>query len=129
MPLPDLRAAVLLFVNQRGQPLTRFGVGYLLDKYLTRAQATQEGTMRSPGKALIFLSSIVMIGGIGVGAAAAIRENQRQTHRAIALTGGDLKTVTADGETTVTHLESGKAYWQGPMPPGVTTKASDVSTK
>ena len=36
----DLRAAVPLFVNQRGQPLTRFGVGYLLDKYLTRAQAT-----------------------------------------------------------------------------------------
>jgi integrase/recombinase XerD len=36
----DLRAAVPLFVNQRGQPLSRFGVGYILDKYLTRAQAT-----------------------------------------------------------------------------------------
>jgi integrase/recombinase XerD len=36
----DLRAAVPLFVNQRGQPLGRFGVGYLLDKYLKRAQAT-----------------------------------------------------------------------------------------
>jgi site-specific recombinase XerD len=36
----DLRAAVALFVNQRGQPLSRFGVGYLLDKYLQRAQAT-----------------------------------------------------------------------------------------
>jgi site-specific recombinase XerD len=36
----DLRAAVSLFVNQRGQPLSRFGVGYLLDKYLKRAQAT-----------------------------------------------------------------------------------------
>jgi len=35
----DLRAAVPLFVNQRGQPLGRFGVGYLLDKYLKRAQA------------------------------------------------------------------------------------------
>lgn len=36
----DRRAAVPLFVNQRGQPLGRFGVGYLLDKYLQRAQAT-----------------------------------------------------------------------------------------
>jgi integrase/recombinase XerD len=36
----DLHAAVPLFVNQRGHPLTRFGVGYLLAKYLTRAQAT-----------------------------------------------------------------------------------------
>jgi integrase/recombinase XerD len=36
----DLRTAVPLFVNQRGQPLSRFGVGYLLDKYLQRAQAT-----------------------------------------------------------------------------------------
>jgi len=36
----DLRAAIALFVNQRGQPLSRFGVGYLLDKYLQRAQAT-----------------------------------------------------------------------------------------
>jgi integrase/recombinase XerD len=36
----DLRAAVSLFVNQRGQPLSRFGVGYILDKYLKRAQAT-----------------------------------------------------------------------------------------
>ncbi len=36
----DLRAAVPLFVNRRGQPLSRFGVGYLLDKYLQRAQAT-----------------------------------------------------------------------------------------
>lgn len=29
-----------LFVNQRGQPLTRFGVNYILAKYLHRAQAT-----------------------------------------------------------------------------------------
>jgi len=36
----DLRAPVPLFVNQRRQPLTRFGVGYILDKYLQRAQAT-----------------------------------------------------------------------------------------
>src|SRR5207253_4684328 len=36
----DLRAAVPIFVNQRGQPLSRFGVCYILAKYLKRAQAT-----------------------------------------------------------------------------------------
>ncbi len=40
----------------------------------------------------------------------------------IAIVGGDLKTVTASGETTVTHYETGKAYWQAPMPPGVMHK-------
>ena len=35
----DAQAAVPLFLNQRGQPLTRFGVGYILNKYLKRAQA------------------------------------------------------------------------------------------
>src|SRR4249919_2031700 len=35
----------------------------------------------------------------------------------IAIVGGDLKTVTAAGEATVTHYETGKAYWQAPMPP------------
>ena len=45
--------------------------------------------MPSRGKAVIVLSSIVLVGGLGIGVAAAIKENQRQTHRAIALTGGD----------------------------------------
>lgn len=36
----DPQAAIPLFLNQRGQPLTRFGVGYILNKYLKRAQAT-----------------------------------------------------------------------------------------
>jgi len=40
----------------------------------------------------------------------------------VALTGGGLKTVTADGQTTVTPLEKGKAYWFAPMPPGVMHK-------
>jgi integrase/recombinase XerD len=35
-----LRAAVPIFVNQRGQPLSRFGVRYILAKYLKRAQVT-----------------------------------------------------------------------------------------
>lgn len=36
----------------------------------------------------------------------------------IAIVGGDLKTVTASGETVVTHYETGKAYWYAPMPSG-----------
>jgi hypothetical protein len=36
----------------------------------------------------------------------------------IATVGGDLKTVTAAGEATVTHYETGKAYWQAPEGPG-----------
>jgi site-specific recombinase XerD len=34
------QAAAPLFLNQRRQPLTRYGVGYILNKYLKRAQAT-----------------------------------------------------------------------------------------
>jgi uncharacterized RmlC-like cupin family protein len=40
----------------------------------------------------------------------------------IAIVGGDLKTVAADGKATVTHYETGKAYWQEPMPPGAMHK-------
>jgi len=40
----------------------------------------------------------------------------------IAISSGELKTVTSDGQTNTTHLEKGKAYWQTPMPPGVTHK-------
>jgi uncharacterized RmlC-like cupin family protein len=40
----------------------------------------------------------------------------------VAIVGGDLKTVTPDGKTTVTYYETGKAYWQEPMPPGATHK-------
>jgi len=36
----DVRAAMPLFVNQRRQPLSRFGVCYILAKHLKRAQAT-----------------------------------------------------------------------------------------
>ena len=35
----DLRAAVPIFLNHRGQPLTRFGVRYILAKYLDDAKA------------------------------------------------------------------------------------------
>ena len=40
----------------------------------------------------------------------------------IAIVGGDLKTVSATGEVTVTRYETGKAYWQAPMPPGAMHK-------
>lgn len=36
----DLRAAEPLFLNHRGQPLSRFGVGYILKKYLKCVQTT-----------------------------------------------------------------------------------------
>jgi hypothetical protein len=40
----------------------------------------------------------------------------------VAMVGGDLKTVTPAGAVTVTHYETGQAYWQAPMPPGQTHK-------
>lgn len=40
----------------------------------------------------------------------------------IAIVGGDLKTVSPAGDATVTHYETGKAYWQEPMPPGAMHK-------
>ncbi len=36
----------------------------------------------------------------------------------IAIVGGDLTLVAADSRKTVAHYETGKAYWQTPMPPG-----------
>jgi uncharacterized RmlC-like cupin family protein len=36
----------------------------------------------------------------------------------IGIVGGDLTTVDAHGKKTVTHYETGKAYWQSPMPAG-----------
>jgi hypothetical protein len=40
----------------------------------------------------------------------------------IGIVGGDLTTIDPQGKKTVTHYESGKAYWQEPMPPGATHK-------
>ncbi len=42
----DLGSAAPLFVNHRGMPLTRFGVRFILAKYLRRATATQPGLAR-----------------------------------------------------------------------------------
>ncbi len=40
----------------------------------------------------------------------------------VGIVGGDLKTVAADGTATVTHYETGRAYWQEPMAPGAMHK-------
>jgi hypothetical protein len=40
----------------------------------------------------------------------------------VAIVGGDLKTVSASGDATVTRYETGKAYWQAPMPAGAMHK-------
>jgi hypothetical protein len=45
--------------------------------------------------------------------------HRHDRYRAIvAIVGGDLKTVSASGDVAVTHYETGKAYWQQPMPAG-----------
>ena len=36
----------------------------------------------------------------------------------IGIVGGDLTTVSANGRKTVTHYETGSAYWQAPMAAG-----------
>ena len=40
----------------------------------------------------------------------------------VGIVGGDLTTVDAAGKKTVTHYETGKSYWQEPMPPGAMHK-------
>jgi uncharacterized RmlC-like cupin family protein len=47
----------------------------------------------------------------------------------IGIVGGDLTTVSADGHKTVTRYETGKAYWQPPMPPGEMHKDANDSDK
>jgi hypothetical protein len=40
----------------------------------------------------------------------------------VAITSGDLKTITPEGKVTVTRYEAGKSYWFEPMAPGETHK-------
>jgi hypothetical protein len=40
----------------------------------------------------------------------------------IGVVGGDLTTVDSAGRKTVTHYDTGKAYWQEPMPVGAMHK-------
>jgi hypothetical protein len=47
----------------------------------------------------------------------------------IAIVGGDLTLIGADGKKTVTHYETGKAYWQEPMPPGQTHKDANETSR
>ena len=47
----------------------------------------------------------------------------------IGIVGGDLTTVAPDGRKTVTRYETGKAYWQEPMPAGQTHKDRNDTDK
>ena len=47
----------------------------------------------------------------------------------IGIVGGDLATVSADGRKSVTRYETGKAYWQAPMPAGEMHKDVNESNK
>ncbi|HZP49222.1 MAG TPA: hypothetical protein VFB07_11835 [Vicinamibacterales bacterium] len=47
----------------------------------------------------------------------------------VAISGGDLKTITPEGKVTVTHYETGKSYWFEPMPPGETHKDVNDTAK
>ena len=47
----------------------------------------------------------------------------------IGIVGGDLTTMDAAGKKTVTHYETGKAYWQEPMPAGAMHKDVNETNK
>ncbi len=47
----------------------------------------------------------------------------------IGIVGGDLATVSASGRRTVTRYETGKAYWQAPMPAGEMHKDVNDTSK
>jgi len=47
----------------------------------------------------------------------------------IGIVGGDLTTVSADGRKAVTRYETGKAYFQTPMPPGEMHKDVNETNK
>ena len=47
----------------------------------------------------------------------------------IALVGGDLTLIGADGRKTVTQYETGKAYWSAPMPPGEMHKDANETAR
>jgi hypothetical protein len=46
----------------------------------------------------------------------------------VAVVGGDLTLIGAEGKKTVVHYETGKAYWQEPMPPGQTHKDANETS-
>jgi len=47
----------------------------------------------------------------------------------VAIVGGDLTLVGADGKKTVVRYETGKAYWQEPMPAGEMHKDANETGK
>jgi len=56
--------------------------------------------------------------------------HRHDRHRTIvAIVGGDLTLVGADGKKTVVRYETGKAYWQAPMPAGEMHKDANETAK
>jgi hypothetical protein len=53
----------------------------------------------------------------------------RRYRTIVAIVGGDLTLVGADGKKTVVHYETGKAYWQAPMPAGEMHKDANETAK
>src|SRR6266536_525702 len=47
----------------------------------------------------------------------------------IAIVGGDLTLIGANGKKTVVKYETGKAYWAAPMPPGEMHKDANETAK
>ena len=47
----------------------------------------------------------------------------------VAIVGGDLTLVGADGKKTVVRYETGKAYWQAPMPSGEMHKDANETSR
>ena len=47
----------------------------------------------------------------------------------IGIVGGDLTTVDANGHKTATHYDTGKSYWQEPMPAGAMHKDVNETDK
>ena len=47
----------------------------------------------------------------------------------VAIVGGDLTLISADGKKTVFHYETGKSYWFEPMPRGEMHKDANETSK
>src|SRR5437868_3706667 len=47
----------------------------------------------------------------------------------VAIVGGDLTLIAANGKKTVFHYDTGKSYWFEPMPPGEMHKDANETSK
>jgi len=65
---------------------------------------------------------------IPAGAQSALHRHDRG-RTVVGLSGGELKTVTADGKATVHRFDAGKAYWLDADPPGEQHRDVNDTTK